>query len=557
MKVRLALLTGLLVSGVLLSGCASTVRMKGVRPLQVPDTRALDVTVVNDPVAAVVRVEDAKGPKHSISSLSGTQIPLASRILLLPFQVVTAPVGIPMGIYSKHKFKQDLRKRLADSYALYLRRKRVFTGVTRSTDSEHDLMLAVRLDRYRSVTDLTIDIADSNTMHGVSIFEMVGELRVLDRNGQEVKSYPFDCRSPTPFTTTAAMRLGSMRRSSVSTLDQIDQRSQDVVAEAFGQLASQLLSDRAVLEQSVDSDTSSLRTVAERPGTPVASGQRETYDQVREKAKAGDVYYQGVLAQMLFDGEGVKRDYREALEWAKLSAEKSNPIGIGALARMYDTGYGVRKSKGKAKRLHLQAHDGLLELAEKGNARARSALGTMYLDGAGVRKDYTKALEWLKLAATQGRPGAQTRLGYMYYQGLGLRQDSQEATKWFRKAAEQGFAAAQVNLGVSYRDGLGVAKNYDTAVKWFRKAAEQGDPKGQGNGQGNLGWMYLKGYGVSCDYVQAYAWLLLAKEKDVEFAEGCLKWLKKKMSRQQRHQAEIMAKDLRNKYEGMTEHPRW
>lgn len=48
-----------------------------------------------------------------------------------------------------------------------------------------------------------------------------------------------------------------------------------------------------------------------------------------------------------------------------------------------------------------------------------------------------------------------------------------EAAKWFRKPADQGHAGAQFYLGLMYRDGQGVARNYALAYMWLSLAAAQ------------------------------------------------------------------------------------
>lgn len=59
------------------------------------------------------------------------------------------------------------------------------------------------------------------------------------------------------------------------------------------------------------------------------------------------------------DGDGAPRDYKEAVKWFRLAAEK-------------------------------------------GHRDAQDALGTMYEKGQGVKQDYVLACMWFKLAANRG-----------------------------------------------------------------------------------------------------------------------------------------------------------
>ena len=98
----------------------------------------------------------------------------------------------------------------------------------------------------------------------------------------------------------------------------------------------------------------------------------------------------------------------------------------------------------------------------------------MYANGRGVPEDYVKAVKWYGKAAEQGSVGAQAALGFMYQYGEGVPEDYAEAVKWYRKAAEQGHAGAQVLLGVMYSNGEGVPVDPVQAYAWFNIAAAQG-----------------------------------------------------------------------------------
>src|SRR5437016_5222073 len=94
-------------------------------------------------------------------------------------------------------------------------------------------------------------------------------------------------------------------------------------------------------------------------------------------AGQGDACSQFQLGVMYHEGQGVPRDYKEALRW-----------------------------------LHLAA--------SQGNARAQANLGVMYVGAEGVPQDYQEALKWFRLAADQGDAQAQFGIGDMYDEGQGL-----------------------------------------------------------------------------------------------------------------------------------------
>ena len=153
--------------------------------------------------------------------------------------------------------------------------------------------------------------------------------------------------------------------------------------------------------------------------------------------------------------------------------------------------------------------------ATQGHADAQNFLGICYDEGKGVDKDHVEAVKWFRKAAEQGDKYGQNNLGNRYYNGEGVEQNYTEAVKWYRKAAEQGLSSAQNTLGNRYYHGEGVKQNYTEAVKWYRKAAEQGEKYGQYN----LGFCYYHGNGVDKDDVEAAKWFRKSAEQGYESAK--------------------------------------
>ena len=84
--------------------------------------------------------------------------------------------------------------------------------------------------------------------------------------------------------------------------------------------------------------------------------------------------------------------------------------------------------------------------AEKGHLESQSNVGMFYVAGMGVPKDVAEGVKWLRKAADQGHEVAQRNMGFMYLQGIGVPQDRAEAIRWLRKAAEKGDDEAKAAL---------------------------------------------------------------------------------------------------------------
>lgn len=122
-----------------------------------------------------------------------------------------------------------------------------------------------------------------------------------------------------------------------------------------------------------------------------------------QAATSGDANAQYEFALMLFKGDPVPRDARQALYWMRRAAEQDN-----VNAQMY--------------------------------------LGEAYTRGTDVDGDLSEAAAWYSRAARLGNAEAQFRLGDLYRLGWGVKQSPQAARHWYTEAARQGHAKAREKL---------------------------------------------------------------------------------------------------------------
>jgi TPR repeat protein len=167
--------------------------------------------------------------------------------------------------------------------------------------------------------------------------------------------------------------------------------------------------------------------------------------------------------------------------------------------------------------------------ANEGDALAQYNLGFMYEEGYGVTKTPGKAVYWYTKAAEQNDISAQLNLAWFYFSGFEekITRDAKKAVHWYTRAAQQGSLRAQYMLGWMYHEGTGtLSPNYKKAVHWYTRAARQGDP----GAQIALGLLYYEGEKVPTDYEKAILFLNMAKANGVEEATGL-----KKLAEQKRH----------------------
>ena len=139
-------------------------------------------------------------------------------------------------------------------------------------------------------------------------------------------------------------------------------------------------------------------------------------DRLIRLAEGGDVLAQASLGQRYYRGDGVRRDFTEAVRWTRRAAEQ-------------------------------------------GEARAQANLGLFYMKGEGVSRSPAEAARWWREAAGQGVTQAQFNLGMLYEHGDGVQVDYREAAKWYDLAAAQGDRNAADRLAGLKRRNLVPATN--------------------------------------------------------------------------------------------------
>jgi TPR repeat protein len=163
------------------------------------------------------------------------------------------------------------------------------------------------------------------------------------------------------------------------------------------------------------------------------------------------------------NGDGVPRDFAEALRWFGKAAERGLDAAQYELGLMHERGQGVSKNDFDAVAWFRKA-------AEQGHARAQAKLGRAYEYGEGAKSNAVLAAQWYGKAAEQGLAPAQSSLGYLYLRGRGVFKDTARASELFQRAAERGDATAMYWLGWMAQHGEGQPRDTVQAARWYRRA---------------------------------------------------------------------------------------
>ena len=98
------------------------------------------------------------------------------------------------------------------------------------------------------------------------------------------------------------------------------------------------------------------------------------------------------------DYKEAEKDYKEALKFSK-SAEQGNSAAQNYLGNCYLQGNGVKKDMKEAVKWFSKS-------AEQGDSAAQNCLGNCYLQGIGVKKDIKEAVKWFSKSAAGREEGA-------------------------------------------------------------------------------------------------------------------------------------------------------
>ncbi|MBR1504314.1 MAG: SEL1-like repeat protein [Prevotella sp.] len=249
----------------------------------------------------------------------------------------------------------------------------------------------------------------------------------------------------------------------------------------------------------------------------------EAYAWYEKAAEMGHDSAQYLLGQRLIQRRWIAtKDVETAVDLFRASAVQGNRDAQYSMGDVYEIGDGVEKNYTEALKWYRMA-------AEQGHTRAIFCVGYIYYQGRGMlQRNYKEAMKWFLKIDDDAQ--AQNFIGYMYQKGYGVWQSVDSARVWFLKSANQGYADAQYHLGDSYynnsvsgnveipqgRKGkkskgqnsghlhIYVSKpDYPNALKWYTKAAEQNHPAAQKC----LAGMYLHGQGMNHkDTIQAVEW---------------------------------------------------
>jgi len=204
-----------------------------------------------------------------------------------------------------------------------------------------------------------------------------------------------------------------------------------------------------------------------------------------------------------------EKNYPEALQWFKTSADRGNSLAMYRMGQLNYTGTGVSENNKEALAWFKKA-------ADNGHLRACLYIGDIYFFGYGVTIDYPEAIKWFK--KVEGNAAAMNIIGFSYDYGKGVPINYSEAINWYKRSADKGHSEAMFRIGHLYERGAGVAKDYTEAMNWYKKSAD----KENNLAFNSIGDLYSDGNGVTKSETEAIIWYKKSADKGNLYATGRL-----------------------------------
>lgn len=224
-------------------------------------------------------------------------------------------------------------------------------------------------------------------------------------------------------------------------------------------------------------------------------------DKALPRAQLGDPAAQTLIAEIMSQGLGVKRDTKNAAFWYGKAAEGGDPTAMFKYALILMEGRDVKQDKAKADEYMRKA-------ADAGQPSAQFNWAQILIADNPGKKGLELALPYYEKSAEQGIADAQYAVAQLYVSLPDLPQEKKNlARAWLIRAAHAGFDTAELDIGVWLINGVGGKSDYKTGFEWLRIAANRGNVVAQNK----LAHLYINAIGTGPDPVEAAKWYVLSR----------------------------------------------
>jgi len=227
------------------------------------------------------------------------------------------------------------------------------------------------------------------------------------------------------------------------------------------------------------------------------------------RAQLGDPAAQTLIAELISQGLGVKRDAKDAAFWYSKAAAGGDETSMFKYALILMEGRDVPRDQKKA-------DEWMKKAAEAGQASAEfNWAQTLTAENPGI-KGLQLALPYYEKSAEQGIADAQYAVSQLYLNMPDLPPEKKgQAREWLSRAANAGFDTAQLDMGIWLINGTGGKQDLENGFNWMRVAAYRGNVVAQNK----LAHLYINAIGTKQDPVAAATWYVISRRAGLKDPE--------------------------------------
>lgn len=218
------------------------------------------------------------------------------------------------------------------------------------------------------------------------------------------------------------------------------------------------------------------------------------------KAQKGDASSQTLVAELLDNGLGVRRNPSDAVFWYQQAAKAGDANAQYKLSLMLLEGQQVKQDRKLSDEMMRKAADG-------GNREAEFNIAQILVAAHPGEEGLKKALPYYEKAAAQGVPDAQYAVSQLYLQMDLPPAKRVQARSWLMKAALAGFDTAQYDAAMWLINGVAGDRDYEAGFRWMVIAANRGHIVAQNK----LAKLYINAIGTRPNPVEATKWYVVSR----------------------------------------------
>lgn len=213
-----------------------------------------------------------------------------------------------------------------------------------------------------------------------------------------------------------------------------------------------------------------------------------------KKATNGEIEAMQEVAYAYLTGRGVEQNIIESERWYEKLVALENDAAALEYADFLYNGRGFERNLAKASEV-------IESVAKRGVPKAQEWLAQIY--SSAEICDYTRCIQWRKLAVNQGYPDAILNMAIMYRLGHGVEKNYEKSMELLQSIATF-FPRAYYEIAQIYIE----KERYETAVEYLQKDSDEICAQYQ------LGRIYMGGFGIERDMDKAVYWMERASKQN-------------------------------------------